>query len=134
MTNQKSRLMAGVKIYRDALTNFQMTCERNVQNCDKPTLYCKNGGSSYSESCSLQRDAVDASLWQCTNGAFNCFFTFDPTKSPTSDPTKRPTISPTLQPTTKMPTQSPSNDPSAQPTTAEPSQSPSYDPSATPSA
>merc|ERR1712173_555927 len=133
--------MGALKIYRDTLTNLAITCESSAANCNSPTVYCTDGGTSYSQSCLLERDSADTSLWQCESGSsFDCFYsispTINPTKSPTSDPSTSPTTDPTTQPSanpTGIPTEVPTNDPSKnptasptmEPTTVMPSTSPS---------
>merc|ERR1719411_55439 len=140
MDNTQNSQMSALKIYRDALTNLQITCESSAANCDSPTVYCTDGGTSYSQSCLLERDAADASLWQCQSGSsFDCFYSLSPTTNPTKSPTSEPTTTPTAVPTTvptndpsKNPTEVPTSDPSKKPT-ASPTMEPTTEmPSASP--
>merc|ERR1719411_1762166 len=144
MDNTQNSQMSALKIYRDTLTNLQITCESSAANCDSPTVYCTDGGTSYSQSCLLERDAADTSLWQCQSGSsFDCFYsispTTNPTKVPTSDPSKNPTASPTMEPTTEMPSASPTDptiSPSGIPTrtlSQNPTVEPTFNPSSYPS-
>merc|ERR1712241_1382931 len=125
--------MNALKIYRDTLTNLQITCESSAANCGSPTVYCTDGGTSYSQSCLLDRDAADASLWQCQSGSsFDCFYSLSPTTNPTTSPTTEPTTQPSTNPTgipTEVPTSDPSKNPTASPTMEPTTKIPSASPS-----